>query len=133
MATIQEAFADLKAKVANQVTVDNSIEALVTGLKNQLEQLASQDEINPADVQALADTLANEQANIQAAVVAGTIAQTPGAAVQTEAAKTVQKPNTNIPVEEIQDFDPNTPEQTPTTVPDPVETDEGEPAPVPNS
>jgi hypothetical protein len=71
MADLLQAFSDLKAKVAAQADVDNSVLALVQGLRNQLQSLATQETIDPADVQALADQLATDQAALVDAVSTG--------------------------------------------------------------
>ena len=63
---------DLTAKVANQTTVDDSIIALVQGLKQKLDALAAQPSVDPAQLAALSQSLSNEQAKIVAAVTANT-------------------------------------------------------------
>lgn len=72
MADLKTAFESLQASVAKQQTVDASVLALVQGMQTQLTAMASQETIDPADVQALSDTLAAEQANLSFAVTQGT-------------------------------------------------------------
>lgn len=64
------AFANLRAAVAAETTIDQSAVTLLNGLGAQLQAaIASGD---PAQVQALADTLSTDSAALAAAVTANT-------------------------------------------------------------
>ena len=64
----------LQAAVANQTTVDASVETLITGMAAQIQTLinASGSTVDPAALQALVNTMTQNNAALQAAVVANT-------------------------------------------------------------
>lgn len=70
--SLKDEFANLTAKVAANTTVEQSAVTLIQGLKAQLDALANQDTIDPADVKALADKLGTDDDSLAAAVTANT-------------------------------------------------------------
>jgi uncharacterized membrane protein affecting hemolysin expression len=73
----------LQTAVANQTTVDASVETLITGMAAQIQTLinASGSTVDPAALQALVDTMTQNNAALQAAVSTNTPAAPASAAV----------------------------------------------------
>lgn len=65
-------FEDLKAQIERNHAVDESAIVLLNGLKAKLDQLAGQPTVDPAEVQALADSLGASTDELAAAVTANT-------------------------------------------------------------
>lgn len=66
---------NLKASVAKAVTVEESAKTLIVGLKTQLDAAIASG--NPADLQALSDSLGTESDSLAASITANTPAATP--------------------------------------------------------
>ena len=69
-------FLELKAKVTEAVTVENSAVALITGIATQLKEAIAAG-TDPAEIQAVADQLDAGTAALTAAVLANTPAAPP--------------------------------------------------------
>ena len=69
-------FLELKAKVTEAVTVENSAVALITGIATQLKDAIAAG-TDPAEIQAVADQLDAGTAALTAAVLANTLAAPP--------------------------------------------------------
>ena len=64
----------LQTAVANETTVDASVETLITGMAAQIQTLINQsvNTVDPAALQAIVDTMNNNAAALKAAVTANT-------------------------------------------------------------
>ena len=62
----------IKAEVSRNREVDESAKALIVGIKAKLDELASRETVDPADIQALADELGSSTNELADAVVANT-------------------------------------------------------------
>jgi hypothetical protein len=77
-------LAALQTAVANETTIDASVETLVSGMAAQIQQLinASGNTVDPVALQALVDTMTANASGMGALVTQNTAAATPATAVK---------------------------------------------------